>query len=148
MQNTHQIPPSLTPGTCFVASMFYLMMVDGEIDPEEMGYLSTVLGGKRIEGKGFHLEPSDVIDNAMSIVKNHSASEFLKQMNEKKILNNDQKLFTLTHMISLSYSDGQHEPNENKMLAAFTASFSVPQEHLIPVYHMLKFKYNKAIVGL
>lgn len=148
MQNTHQNPPVLTPSTCFVASMFYMLMADGEIDPEEMGYLSTVLGGKRIEGAGFHLEPSDVIDNARNYVRNFPVQTFLKEVHDKKLLNNEQKLFILVHMVSIAYSDGQAEPEEGKIIAAFKAVFGVPDEHFLPLYQMLKFKYDKAVVGL
>ena len=148
MQNTHQVPPSLKPSTCFVISMFYGMMSDGEIDPEEMGYLSTIMGGKRVEGAGFHLEPSAVVDEAMLYVKTHNPQHFLKQISDQQLLNSEQKLFILTHMISMAYSDGQMEPQEGKVIAAFKSVFGVPDDHFTPLYTMLKFKYNKAVVGL
>jgi uncharacterized tellurite resistance protein B-like protein len=148
MQKTHQVPPHLTPATCFVVSMFYAMMSDGEIDPEEMGYLSTVLGGKKAQGSGFQLEPSAVVDQAMNYVKNNSPDTFLKQVTEQKLLTNEQKLFILTHMISMAYSDGNLEPMEAKLLSTFTAVFNVPNEHLAPVFNFLKFKYNKSVIGL
>jgi hypothetical protein len=124
-----------------------MMMSDGEVDPEEMGYLSTVLGGKKIEG-GFHLEPSHVIDHAMQYVKTHSVKEFLIQIHTAKLLNRDQKLFILTHLISLGFSNGKISVEENHMLEVFKTTFALEDALYTPMLSFLKFKYNKALVGL
>lgn len=137
----------LDPGNCFLISMFFVITADGEVDAEEVGYLTSVLGGKR-RGKSVEVQHSQRVEVCLQYVRTHSAHDFLSQIQTRQLLNQEQKMYILVHMLDLAYADGDAAAKEGQIISAFKDAFGVNNDQFTAFHSMIKFKYRKSIIGL
>lgn len=136
----------LTPHKALACSMLYIMASDGEIDPEEVGQLLSVIGGENRNGTivvgGSN---PNLLRESLDYVRNTPWPNFLTELKEKNILNENQKMYILTNMLDSSLSDGQAESQEGQMIKKFCEAFGVTEAQFKPYYDVIIFKNNRKI---
>lgn len=136
----------MTPHKALTCSMLYIMAADGEIDPEEVGQLLSVIGGENrngtiVVGGG----NPNLIKESVNYIRNNSWTAFLEQIKAGNVLNEEQKLYILVNMLDSSLSDGEAEPQEGQMIMRFCESFGVSESQFKTYYDVIVFKNNRKI---
>lgn len=136
----------MTPHKALACSMLYVMASDGEIDPEEVGQLLAVIGGENRNGTivvgGSN---PNLLRESLEYVRNTPWTNFLDQLKEQNILNDEQKMYIVTNMLDSSLSDGQAETQEGQMIMQFCSSFGISESQFKPYYEVIVFKNNRKI---
>ncbi|MGF3025232.1 TerB family tellurite resistance protein [Methylobacterium aquaticum] len=125
----------LTPRTCLAVSLIYCMGADGEIDPEEIGHLMSVLGRNATRQ---HL------DSAVRYVRATQPAQFLADAAPR--LRPDQKLCIILNMIDSAMSDGEAEPGEQQLIMQFAQAFGLSENDLTPYFQTLVAKNDRAVL--
>ena len=99
---------SLNPKLSFAIALLYMATADGEIENQEITYLSTVMHG---DSKTI-LEANKYIKNALK--SGLSFDTFLRDSNE--ILSLQQKECILVNLVDMMLSDGNTAANEERLL--------------------------------
>jgi len=136
----------MTPHKALTCSMLYVMASDGEIDPEEVGQLLSVIGGENRNGTivvgGSN---PNLLRESVEYIRKNSWTSFLDQIKEANILNEEQKLYIVTNMLDSSLSDGQAESQEGQMIMRFCEAFGISESQFKPYYDVIVFKNNRKI---
>ncbi len=136
----------MTPHKALACSMLYIMASDGEIDPEEVGQLLSIIGGENKNGiiivgaSNPHL-----LKESLNYIRHHTYSEFLQEVNEANLLSREQKFFILLNMVDSALSDGDAGKEEKKMLEKFRESFDISEGEFNPFYQTIQTKNNRKI---
>ncbi|WP_235951553.1 tellurite resistance TerB family protein [Falsiroseomonas algicola] len=125
----------LTPRNCLVASLLYCMASDGEMDQEEIGHLLSVMGPGATR---------QALDNALRYCRATPAEQFAAAAAPK--LRHDQKLCILLNMIDSAMSDGQAEPEEQRLVMGFVQAFGISEAELEPHFRSLTAKNDRAVL--
>jgi uncharacterized membrane protein YebE (DUF533 family) len=125
----------LTPRNCLVVSLIYCMGADGEIDPEELGHLSSVLG------RGATREQ---LDACVRYVRATQPAQFLQAAAGR--LRPDQKLCIVLNMIDSAMSDGEAEQGEQQLIMDFARGFGLAEAELETHFRTLVVKNDRAVL--
>ncbi|WP_239002754.1 tellurite resistance TerB family protein [Rhodovastum atsumiense] len=125
----------LTPRNCLVISLIYCMGADGEIDPEEVGHLTSVLG------RG---ASRDQLDACLRYVRVTQPAQFLATVAPQ--LRPDQKLCILLNMIDSAMSDGDAEPGEQRLIIDFAQAFGLAEAEIEPHFRTLARKNDRSVL--
>ncbi len=125
----------LTPRACLAVSLIYCMSADGEIDPEEVGHLMSVLGRKATRQS---------LDAAVRYARSTQPAQFLADAAPR--LGPDQKLCILLNMIDSAMADGEAEAGEQRLIMQFAQAFGLSENDLTPYFKALVAKNDRAVL--
>lgn len=125
----------ITPRTALAVSLVYCMGSDGEIDPEEIGHLISVLG------RGATRE---MLDQTVRYARATPPEAFLEAATPK--LSEGQRLCILLNMIDSAMADGRAEAGEQALIARFQAAFGLTDAVLEPYFRTLVAKNDRTIL--
>ena len=133
------------PVFCTVCSMLYLISSDGDLKPEELGQLLSVIGGKRDKDGSIIIggQSKDFINQCFEHNKKVTVDEFLNKT--KGILTTAQKLYIVTNMLDSSLSDGDGNNKEQALIDQFIKAFEIDLSTLSPIYLVLELKNDRNI---
>lgn len=126
---------ALSPKKALTVSMLYIMAADGELDPEELGLLFSVAG----------INSRNELDEAVKYVRSTKWNEFLDQVKNGNVLNEEQKLYILCNMLDSSLSDGTAEPEEQQLILKFMESFAISEAQFKAYFDVISFKNNRKL---
>lgn len=125
----------LTPRNCLAVSLLYCMASDGEIDPEEIGHLMSVLGRNATRQQ---------LDAVLRYTRSTQPAQFLGEAAAK--LRPEQKLCIVLNMIDSAMSDGEAEPGEERLIMQFAQAFELSENELTPHFRTLVAKNDRAVL--
>lgn len=125
----------LMPRNCLAISLLYCMASDGEIDPEEIGHLMSVLGRNATRPQ---------LEGALKYARSIPPDQFLAEVAPK--LRPDQKLCIVLNMIDSAMSDGEAEPGEERLVMQFAQAFGLSENELTPHFRTLVAKNDRAVL--
>lgn len=134
----------MTPIKMCVISMMYLYTIDGDIAPEEIGQLLSVVGGKSTstgvqvggQSKGF-------IEECLNYVKSNKVKDFQQIIKDK--LTDAQKLYLIVNMLDASLSDGKASDSEEQLIEEFISVFNIDPSTLGTIVQVLELKNDRNI---
>ncbi len=125
----------LTPRNCLVVSLIYCMGADGEVDAEEVGHLTSVLGRNATRQQ---------LDAVLHYVRATPPEQFLADAAPR--LSPEQKLCIVLNMIDSAMADGEAEKGEQQLVMRFAEAFGLTQEELTPHFRTLVAKNDRAVL--
>ncbi|MBP2494062.1 putative tellurite resistance protein B-like protein [Methylobacterium sp. PvP062] len=125
----------LSPRNCLAVSLLYCMASDGEIDPEEVGHLMSVLGRNATRQQ---------LDAVLKYMRSTPPDQFLGEVATK--LRPEQKLCIVLNMIDSAMSDGEAEPGEERLILQFAQAFGLTESELTPHFRTLVAKNDRAVL--
>lgn len=128
-------PLELNPRRALVVSLVYCMGSDGEIDPEEVGHLVSVLG------RGATREE---LDRCFKYARSTPPDSFLGEVTPK--LNQQQRLCILLNMIDSAMADGEAEQGERDLIIRFQQAFGFDDATLRPYFEALTAKNGRFVL--
>ncbi|MBP2292443.1 TerB family tellurite resistance protein [Azospirillum rugosum] len=129
-------PLDLNPRRALVVSLIYCMGSDGEIDPEEVGHLISVLGRNATR---------EELDRCFKYARSTPAERFLEDAAPN--LNEQQRLCILLNMIDSAMADGEAEQGERDLIARFQQAFGFDDAKLGPYFQALMAKNDRSVLG-
>lgn len=130
-------PLELNPRRALVVSLVYCMGSDGEIDPEEVGHLVSVLG------RGATREE---LDRCFKYARSTPPDNFLAEAAPK--LNQQQRLCILLNMIDSAMADGEAEQGERDLIIRFQQAFGFDDATLRPYFEALTAKNSRFVLDV
>ena len=130
-----QVSLDLTPRNCLAISLIYCMAADGEVDPEEVGHLMSVLGRNATKQQ---------LDGVLRFARSTQPAQFLTDAAPK--LRPDQKLCIILNMIDSSMADGEAEQGEQQLIMQFAQAFGLTESELTPYFRTLVAKNDRAVL--
>lgn len=125
----------MNPRNALVVSLVHCMSADGEMDPEEVAHLVSVLGpGATRQG----------LDACVEYARSVPAEQFLGEVAPR--LTAPQKLCILLNMIDSVMADGEAEAAEQALFGTFRAAFGVSEAELEPHFRTLAAKNDRAVL--
>lgn len=135
---------TMTPHKAFACSLIYCMGADGEMDPEEVGHLLSVLGGDNQGGTiGVGANNRALLDSAIRYVRQTRPEKFLEEATP--LLSQAQKVCILTNMVDSAMSDGQAEREEQELIGKFQSAFGISDEAFRPFFEVIIMKNDRSI---
>ncbi|HEY0835977.1 MAG TPA: TerB family tellurite resistance protein [Azospirillum sp.] len=128
-------PLEMTPRRALTVSLVYCMGADGEVDPEEIGHLLSVLGRNATR---------EELDRCLKHARSTPIDAFLQDAAPK--LNEAQRLCILLNMIDSAMADGEAEPGEQQLIARFQQAFGLDDATLEPYFRTLVAKNNRVVL--
>jgi uncharacterized tellurite resistance protein B-like protein len=125
----------LTPRNCLVVTLLYCLGSDGELDPEELRHLMSVLGRNTIRQQ---------LDAALRYARSTPPQQFLADTTRR--LRPDQRLCIVLNMIDSAMADGEAEPGEQRLIMDFARSFGLSEADLTPHFRTLVAKNDRAVL--
>ncbi len=135
----------LTPPLAFACALLYMIAADGEIEPEEVGHLLTVLGGSR-DGKGgigVGQNNKELLDKALKYCRKSTPDAFIAAANP--VLTEAQKYCILINLLDSLLSDGNADPAEQALFNKFLTGWGVSEESFEPAFKVIVTKNDKAV---
>lgn len=129
-------PLEITPRRALGISLLYCMASDGEIDPEEVGHLLSVLGRNATR---------EELDRCMKYIRSVPPDTFLAEAAPK--LDEAQRLCILLNMIDSAMADGEAEQGERDLIVKFQAAFGFTDATLEPHFRTLLAKNERSVLG-
>ncbi|MFE1599991.1 TerB family tellurite resistance protein [Methylobacterium sp. ID0610] len=130
-----QVSLDLNPRNCLAVSLIYCMAADGEVDPEEIGHLMSVLGRNATRQQ---------LDAAVRYARSTQPDQFLAEVAPK--LRPEQRLCIILNMIDSAMSDGEAEPEEQQLIMRFAQAFGLSEGELTPYFRALVAKNDRAVL--
>ncbi len=125
----------MNPRNALVVSLVYCMSADGEMDPEEVAHLVSVLGpGATRQG----------LDACVKCARAVPAEQFLAEVAPR--LSAPQRLCILLNMIDSAMADGEAEQAEETLFGKFSQAFGVAEAELQPHFRTLVAKNDRAVL--
>ncbi|MGG5810323.1 TerB family tellurite resistance protein [Falsiroseomonas sp. CW058] len=125
----------LTPRNCLAVALLYCMASDGEMDQEEIGHLVSVMGQGATR---------QAVDAALRYCRATKPEEFAAAASAR--LRPDQKLCIILNMIDSAMSDGQAEPEEQRLVMGFMQAWGLPEAELEPHFRTLAAKNDRNVL--
>lgn len=135
-----------SPEKDLMISMLYLVYADGEVQPEELGCLISVLGGETDSRGITHIGGlnNKSFKQALNYVRNNPSPDgFIKESDTR--LGYAQKLYVIANMIDISLSDDDADDTEQELISQFTNGWGVDIDALKMIYGVLELKNDKSI---
>ena len=135
---------AMTPHLAFATSLVYVMGADGEMDPEGVGHLLSVLGGAS-QGGGIGVGANNraLLDQAIRIARTKPLHAFLEEATP--VLTDAQRMCILTNLVDSALADGQPEREEQEMIAAVQRAFGISDERFRPYFEVIAFKNDRSV---
>lgn len=130
-------PLEITPRRAMTVSLIYCMGADGEIDPEEIGHLLSVLGRNATR---------EDLDRCLKYARSTPIETFLQEAAPK--LGEPQRLCILLNMTDSAMADGEAEQGEQQLIARFQQAFGLSDAALEPYFRALVAKNNRAVLDI
>lgn len=135
---------AMTPHKAFACSLIYCMGADGEMDPEEVGHLLSVLGGESSGGGiGVGANNRALLDSAVRYCRQNRFENFLAEA--APLLTDAQKLCILTNMVDSAMSDGQAEMQEQELIGKAQQAFGISDEQFRPFFEVILMKNDRTV---
>lgn len=128
-------PFEITPRRALVVSLIHCMGSDGEIDPEEVGHLVSVLGRNATR---------EELDRCFKYARATPVDSFLQEAAPR--LSQEQRLCIVLNMIDSAMADGEAESGERDLIARFQQYFGLDDATLDPYVRGLIAKNNRGIL--
>ena len=109
-----------------------MMASDGEIEPEEIGQLQSVVGGDQ-----------DLINDAVKYLRNTKFEQFLDEA--ASLLNPQQKLCLLINMADSLLSDGRAEISEQQAFSKALSKLGMTEDTFKPYFETVAIKNNRSV---
>ncbi|MFL7899871.1 MULTISPECIES: tellurite resistance TerB family protein [Azospirillum] len=129
-------PLDLTPRRTLVVSLIYCMGADGELDPEEVGHLLSVMGRSATR---------EELDRCFKYARSTPPDAFLAAATPN--LNEQQRLCILLNMLDSAMADGEAEQGERDLIARFQQAFGLDDAKLGPYFQALVAKNDRSVLG-
>lgn len=129
-------PLDITPRRALVISLLHCMASDGELDPEEIGHLLSVMGRSATR---------DELDRCVKHARSVPVDAFLAEATPK--LTEAQRLCILLNMIDSAMADGEAEQGERDLIVRFQQAFGFDDATLEPHFRTLLAKNERSILG-
>lgn len=137
-------PEEITPQFALAASLIYSSAADGEMDPEEVGQLLAIMGGQAQGGGfGFSGDARAMLERAMKYVRRTPVSQFVQDAAPK--LGDAQKFAILLNVLDSMLSDGQPEPEEQKVFNAMMQAWGIEEARFAPFFQVITLKYDRRL---
>lgn len=134
----------MTPHKAFACALIYSMGADGEMDPEEVGHLLSVLGGANEGGTiGVGANNRALLDSAIRYVRQNRPEQFLAEATP--LLSDAQKMCILSNMVDSALSDGQAETQEQELIGRFQQAFGISDEKFRPFFEVIVMKNDRSV---
>lgn len=134
----------MTPHKAFAVALFYTMAADGEMDPEEVGHLLSVIGGSREGGSiGVGANNQALLNSAMKYVRSHTPDQFLAEATP--LLTTAQRLCILMNLVDSALADGEAEPEERAFFDKTQTAFGISDEEFRPYFQVLMMKSDRSV---
>ncbi|ALG74183.1 Tellurite resistance protein TerB [Azospirillum thiophilum] len=130
-------PFDVTPRRALVVSLIYCMGSDGEIDPEEVGHLVSVLGRNATR---------EELDRCFKFARSTPPDNFLAEAAPR--LNEQQRLCILLNMIDSAMADGEAEQGERDLIGRFQQAFGFDDAKLGPYFQALVVKNSRQVLDV
>ncbi|ACA17332.1 conserved hypothetical protein [Methylobacterium sp. 4-46] len=130
-----QVSLDLSPRNCLAVSLIHCMAADGEVDPEEVGHLMSVLGRQATRQQ---------LDAAIRYARATPPAQFLAEAAPR--LRPDQRLCILLNMIDSAMADGEAEPEEQRLIMQYAQAFGLGESELTPYFKALVAKNDRAVL--
>lgn len=127
----------ITPRRALTVSLIYCMGSDGEIDPEEVGHLMSVLGRNATR---------DELDRCLKYARATPIEKFLEEATPK--LDPTQRMCILLNMIDSAMSDGEAEEGERQLIERFQQGFGIDYAGLEPHFRALAIKNDRRVLDV
>jgi uncharacterized tellurite resistance protein B-like protein len=128
-------PLDVTPRRALVVALIQCMGSDGEIDPEEVAHLVSVLGRTATQ---------DELDRCLKYARSTSPAAFLAEVAPK--LNREQRLCILLNMIDSAMADGEAEPGERELIIQYQQAFGFDDATIEPYFKALVAKNERGVL--
>jgi len=128
-------PLEINPRRALVISLVYCMASDGEIDPEEVGHLISVMGRNATR---------EELDRCFKHARNTPVDNFLAEITPR--LNEAQRLCILLNMIDSAMADGEAEQGEQILIGTFQQAFGINDAALEPYFRALLAKNERSVL--
>lgn len=128
-------PLEITPRRALVVSLVQCMGSDGEIDPEEVAHLVSVLG---------RTATRDELDRCLKYAKSTPTDAFLQEAVPK--LNQQQRLCILLNMIDSAMADGEAEAGERDLIIRYQRAFGLDDATMEPYFNALVAKNDRGVL--
>ena len=125
----------ITPRRALTISLIYCMGADGEIDPEEVGHLLSVMGRSATR---------DELERCMRHARATPPEQFLTEAAPK--LNDAQRLCILLNMVDSAMADGVAEQGERDLIARYQQAFGISDAALEPYFRALIAKNERTVL--
>jgi uncharacterized tellurite resistance protein B-like protein len=125
----------MNPRNALVVSLVYCMAADGEMDPEEIAHLFSVLGPNATR---------EGLDRCVRYARSTPADAFLAEVAPR--LSHPQKLCILLNMIDSAMADDEAEPGEQALFQKFANAFNVSEAELEPHFRTLVAKNSRSVL--
>ncbi|MEH3147843.1 MAG: TerB family tellurite resistance protein [Methylobacterium frigidaeris] len=125
----------LTPRNCLAVSLIYCIGADGELDPEEITHLMSVLGRNATRQQ---------FEAAVRYTRSTQPAQFLAEAAPR--LRPEQKLCIVLNMIDSAMADGEAEPAEQQLVMQFAQAFALSEADLTPHFRTLVAKNDRAVL--
>lgn len=125
-------PIKLNAHLALAVGLLYMMASDGEIEPEEIGQLQSVVGGDQ-----------DLINDAVKYLRNTKFEQFLDEA--ASLLNPQQKLCLLINMADSLLSDGRAEISEQQAFSKALSKFGMTEDTFKPYFETVAIKNNRSV---
>lgn len=134
----------MTPHKAFATALLYCMASDGEMDPEEVGHLLSVIGGDRQGGTiGVGQNNKALLDAAMKYMRKHTVDQFLEEATP--VLTKAQRLCVLMNIVDSAMADGEAEPEEQVVFDKMQKSFGITDDEFKPFFEALMIKNDRSV---
>ena len=130
-----QVSLELTPRNCLAVSLIYCMASAGEVDPEEVGHLMSVLGRNTTRQQ---------LDAVLRYARATRPPEFLAAAAPN--LRPEQRLCIILNMIDSAMADGEAEPQEQQLIMQFAQAFGLTENDLTPHFRTLVAKNDRSVL--
>jgi uncharacterized tellurite resistance protein B-like protein len=134
----------MTAHKAFACALIYCMGSDGEMDPEEVGHLLSVLGGSRDgDSIGVGANNKALLDSALKYVRKVQFETFLTEATP--VLTPAQRLCVLTNMVDSAMSDGEAEQEEQVLIGKAQQAFGISDEQFRPFFEVIIMKNDRSV---
>jgi len=135
---------AMTPHKAFAIALIYSMGADGEMDPEEVGHLLSVIGGERSGGTiGVGANNQALLNAAMKYVRTHSPDQFLTEATP--VLTTAQRLCIMMNMVDSALADGDAEQEERDLFDKVQKAFGITDEQFRPYFEVIMLKNDRSV---
>lgn len=130
-------PLDITPRRALAVALIQCMASDGEIDPEEVAHLVSVLGRNATR---------DELDRCLKHARSTPPATFLQEVTPK--LNQQQRLCILLNMIDSAMADGDAEQGERDLIIQYQRAFGFDDATMEPYFNALVAKNERAVLDV
>jgi uncharacterized tellurite resistance protein B-like protein len=127
--------PAMTSRHAYVASLVYMITVDGVVENEEISQLRGSLAQFSDAG--------DLLDWAIKYQKKNGSNHFLAEASP--LLSDVQKMTILVNLADSLTSDGDADPSEQALFQSFLAAWNISEDRFRPFFEVIAMKNDRTV---